>query len=110
MTTISEQFSQPGPWHPAADRTSCAMCGGVTEPGGKVRHHPDAGGLVCSVCGQPEEDEQPDGHSGSGSPRQPQNRPPLRPPKRLGRGNSPSMRCRLGLYGDITIFSVQFMC
>jgi hypothetical protein len=34
------------------------MCGAVSEPGQQVRHHPDAGGLVCSVCGQPEE---PDG-------------------------------------------------
>ncbi len=34
------------------------MCGARWETGGRVRHDPDAAGLVCVACGQ-DEDEVP---------------------------------------------------
>jgi len=35
------------------------MCGAVQEPGSRIRYDPEAGGLVCARCGQPEPDEEP---------------------------------------------------
>ncbi len=51
--------SQRGPWTVAAQPGNCSMCGARWEPGGRVRHDPDAGGLVCACCGQDEPDEVP---------------------------------------------------
>jgi len=53
----------------AGHRLPCTMCGSVQGPGSQICYDPDAGGLVCSRCGQEEEpdgsqpgpDEQPSG-------------------------------------------------
>jgi len=55
--TAADALNQRGSWMESAHRGSCTMCGGVWEPGSQVRYDPQAGDLVCSVCGQEEPDE-----------------------------------------------------
>ena len=48
-----------GSWMEIEHRLQCIMCGAAQEPGSRIRYDPEAGGLVCERCGQPEPDEEP---------------------------------------------------
>lgn len=58
VVQVTASQGQRGPWTVAGEPGNCSMCGARWETGGRVRHDPDAAGLVCVACGQ-DEDEVP---------------------------------------------------